>query len=108
MLEINVESKKGIIFIRLEGILSSETFNQFDMELSYLLYKQGVNYFVIDFSNVEISNFQIMVRLENKFREILLNRGNVIFNGFNNRNGKFCKHNFYKREGCCGFKYLNI
>lgn len=109
MLEINVELKNGIIFIRLEGMLNMETFNQFDMELSYLLYKQGINYYVVDFSNVYISNYNVIFRIENKIREILLNRGKIIFNGINSRfKNYYLDCNFNERDGCCFFKYLNI
>lgn len=89
MLDVNVELKKGIMFITLEGILNNETFKEFDMELNYLLYKQGINYFVIDFCKTEIINKSIIFRLENKFLEMFLNKGNITFKGFSNRNSNF-------------------
>ena len=49
MLEFTTEINKGIMFIRLEGELNNNTFNNLSNELDYLLYKQGIHYYVFNF-----------------------------------------------------------
>ena len=50
MLEIEKEVERGILFIRLEGGLTTKTFNTLGNEINYLLYNQGISNFVFDFT----------------------------------------------------------
>jgi hypothetical protein len=52
MLEIDIDVLKGILFIHLDGVLNKETICNFERELNYLLYKQGMHYYVFDFKDV--------------------------------------------------------
>ena len=65
MLEIDTDVVKGIMFIHLEGELNDSTIRQFDNELNYLLYKQGMHYFVFDFIDLDRFDVNIMPWLEN-------------------------------------------
>lgn len=111
MLEINIDVVKGILFIHLEGVLNKETIDQFDKELNYLLYKQGMHYFVFDFKDIEKIDFDVISWLENKLVEIFLSCGKVVLCGldgvYEKRIGKQDKL-FYVREGIEAFKYLNV
>ena len=49
MLNMDIEVIKGIIFIHLEGNLNEWTIKDFEEQLNYLLYKQGMHFFVFNF-----------------------------------------------------------
>lgn len=111
MLEIDIDVVKGILFIHLEGVLNKETVGQFESELNYLLYKQGMHYFVFDFKDLDKFDFSVMSWLENKLVEIFLSCGKVVLCGLDGRcEEKLGKQDrlFYVREGIQAFSYLNI
>lgn len=111
MLGIDIDVVKGIMFIHLEGQLNRDTIGQFDNELNYLLYKQGMHYFVFDFKDLEKIDFNIISWLENKLVEIFLSCGKVVLCGLDRRYEKYIGKQdklFYVREGSDAFKYLNV
>lgn len=111
MLEIDVDVVKGILFIHLEGVLNKDTVRQFDNELNYLLYKQGMHYFVFDFKDLDKLDLSIMPWLDNKLVEIFLSCGKVALCGLDNKyENKFSKQDrlFFVREGIQAFNYLTI
>ncbi len=110
MLEISIDVMRGILFIHLEGELNKETLSQFDNELNYLLYKQGMHYFVLDFKDLEKFDYNLMPWLDNKLVEIFLNCGKVALCGLDNYENTFNKQDrlFFVREGIQAFNYLTI
>lgn len=52
MLKINMEFKKGILFIRLEGTLNKNTKEQFNNEVIALVLKDGINMIVVNLDKV--------------------------------------------------------
>jgi len=110
MLSIDVDVVKGILFIHLEGVLNKETIYQFDNELNYLLYKQGMHYFVFDFKDLDKIDLSIMPWLDNKLVEIFLNCGKVVLCGLDNYENTFNKQDrlFLVREEIQAFNYLTI
>ena len=46
MLEMDVGVVKGVTVIKLEGDLTNKTFKKLDEEIDYLLYKQGMHFFI--------------------------------------------------------------
>ena len=88
VLEMDIDVVKGIMFIHLEGDLNRDTIGQFDNELNYLLYKQGMHYFVFDFKDLNKIDYNVISWLEEKVMEIILNCGKVVIQGFGERYGK--------------------
>lgn len=83
MLDINVDVIKGIMFIQLEGDLNESTIKNLESELNYLLYKQGMHFFVFNFNNIEHIEHTTIHHLQNKLIEIFLNCGKVAMCGLN-------------------------
>lgn len=110
MLEVDIEVLKGMLFVRLNGILNKETITDFEREINYLLYKQGMHYFVFDFSNIEKIEFNFDGWLENKLIEIFLSGGKVKLYGLDNKYDQKIKQDkfFYVREEKEIFNYLTI
>lgn len=112
MLEINKEVERGILFIRLEGGLTTKTFNTLGNEINYLLYNQGISNFVFDFSNVSKFEDSIFLKMQNKLVEIFLNCGKVVMCGMNDVTKKrigFTKDQlFYVNHEAEAFNYLRM
>ena len=111
MLEFDIDVLKGILFIHLDGVLNKETISQFERELNYLLYKQGMHYYVLDFKDIERIEFDVISWLENKLVEIFLSCGKVVLCGLDGKyEKKIGKQDklFYVREGIEAFKYLTV
>lgn len=111
MLEMDIDVVRGIMFIHLEGNLNKNTIGQFERELNYLLYKQGMHYFVFDFKDIDGIEMDIISWLNNKLVEIFLSCGKVVLCGldgvYERQLGKQDSL-FYVREGNQAFKYLTI
>lgn len=108
---MDIDVVKGILFIHLDGVLNKDTISQFEREVNYLLYKQGMHYYVFDFRDIEKIDFDVVCWLENKLVEIFLSCGKVVLCGLEERYGKkFSKQDrlFYVREEFDAFKYLTI
>lgn len=53
MLKINMEYRKGILFVRLKGWLNEITINDFDKVLTDFIQKQGIKYIVFNLQKLE-------------------------------------------------------
>lgn len=72
------------MFIKLEGELNNYTYNELEEDLNYLLYKQRMHYFVIDFKEVNSLDENIFSIIQSKLVEIFLSCGKVVLCGLNN------------------------
>ena len=88
MLSIDVDVIRGIMFINLEGELSSKTILIFESELNYLIYKQGMHLYVFNFNNLYNIEYGIIEVIQNKLVEIFLNCGKVVICGLSDCNKK--------------------
>ncbi len=105
-MQICTNFNKGILFVRLYGNLDIDKFNR---EIDYLLYKQGINYFTIDFCDVNIPD-SVIGKIQSKLVEIFLNCGKVVMCGLNkfyqNRIGFSRNGLYYVNSEVEAFKYL--
>ena len=53
MLKLQKQVSKGIMFIRLSGDLNISSFNKLSDEINYLLYNQGIHYYVFNFKEID-------------------------------------------------------
>ncbi len=91
MLDIYTSVCRGVIVMNLEGDLNKETFLELESNINYLLYKQKMCYFVINFGNVSYVDKTMFHLLQNKLVEIFLSCGKVILCGLKNRTfKKYC------------------
>ncbi len=90
MLNISTNVIRGITFIKLEGDLNKKTLSSLESNINYLLYKQSMHYFVIDFNNVNYLDTNIFKLMQNKLTEIFLSCGKVVLCGLNLSLKKYC------------------
>lgn len=112
MLDISTTVTKGVLFIRLEGDLDNKTFINLSKEINYLLYSQGIHYFVFNFEEIEKLDNSIFNKLQNKLTEIFLSCGKVVLCGLNDlhlkKTAKASDRLFYVKEEQEAFKYFSI
>ena len=112
MLKIDEKVERGILFISLEGGLTTKTFNTLGKEINYLLYNQGISNFVIDFTNVSKLEDNIFLKIQSKLVEIFLSCGKVVVCGlkelYRSQIGYTKDRLFYVNCGEEAFKYLRM
>lgn len=77
MLEIEMEFHKGILFVRLNGILDQNTSKRLDRDLSSIIYHNGIKYVLLnlrrlrylDYVGVEVlsKNYDLIRENQGKF-----------------------------------------
>lgn len=112
MLQLETQVNKGIMFIRLEGNLDNKTFNKFSNEINYLLYNQGIHYYVLNFEEVNRVDKNIFTKLQNKLIEIFLSCGKVVMCGLDDlikkQIGNTRENLYYVNKEKEAFKYINL
>jgi len=83
-LDINFEFRKGILFIRLEGILNEDTSIKLSKKLDYFINTQGVKYFVINLEKVFITDYSLFNILDEKYEDVKVHDGKLIICGYKN------------------------
>lgn len=66
MLKIDMEFRKGILFIRLIGKLNKKTVNTFNNEIIPVILKHGLKYIVVNFdklSSIDINGIEALIEL---------------------------------------------
>ena len=74
MLEMDFGVVKGMTIVKLTGELTSNTFYKFNEEVDYLLYSQGMHYFVFDFKDVDKIEEKVFDEIQSKIIEIFLRK----------------------------------
>lgn len=82
-MDITTYVNKGILFLNINGVFDINTCYKFEKEIDYLLYKQGVSFFTINFKNVSLTGDEILSKIQNKLIEIFLRCGQVVMCGLN-------------------------
>lgn len=112
MLRITTNVNKGILFIRLEGQLDKSNYKSLENEINYLLYKQGMHYFVINFDEINIEDKNLLLKIQSKLIEIFLSCGKVALCGLTDERkkqiGKTKDNLYYIKNEIDAFKYLYL
>ena len=110
MLEMDVGVVKGFTVIRLDGDLTNKTFKRLNEEIDYLLYKQGMHFFIFDFNRVKNTDAVTYWYFQKKLIEIFLSCGKVILCGIKDvfRNIKDSSRLFYVNDCFEALNCFNI
>ena len=111
MLDINQQITRGIIFIRLEGKLTTTNYYRFAEEVNYLLYNQGMLAYVFNLKNIKELDTDVLGSIQNKLTEIFLKCGTVALCGLPEKiKKKMGKRDalYYIKEEKEVFQYINI
>lgn len=112
MLTVSLQITKGIMFMRLEGELTQDSFQKVSEEINYLLYKQGIIAYVFNLEEVKKIDNNILENIQNKLTEIFLRCGSVAFCGISETLKKLIGERkdelFYVTEEKEVFQYISI
>lgn len=81
-MDISFEFRKGILFIRLEGILNEDTSVKLSKKLDYFINTQGVKYFVINLEKVFITDYSFFNMLDERYEDVKVHDGKLIICGY--------------------------
>lgn len=84
MLEINMEIRKGIMFIRLDGCLNSNTIDKFNDDVERLLIDNGIRDVVLNLSNLKDIDIKGINTLLESYQVCKNNHGNTFICSINN------------------------
>ena len=75
MLDINFESRRGVLFIRLKGILTKVTIKKLDSDVTSLIRDNGIRNVVFNVSDLDRIDFKGISRLFYNYELCKKNRG---------------------------------
>lgn len=82
MLEIEMEFRKGLLFLRPTGALNEVTCLEFKTKITNFLYEKGVKYFVINLENIEMIDDKGWSLLEEMSYHLQLQNGKMMICGY--------------------------
>lgn len=84
MLNINMEYRKGILFVRLTGTFNNETSPKVEKEVSQMINQGGIKYLVFNIENVNYIDMSGIDAMMKNYDMICENKGKAIVCGLNN------------------------
>lgn len=88
MLNINMEFIRGMLFVRLEGILDSNTYTKLSDCLDTMIHEKGLKYFVINLANLEYIDENGIESLIARYFDVILHDGKLVICGYNDKLNK--------------------
>ena len=85
MFRIDMEFMRGMLFVRLEGILSKRTSKQLNEVLDQMIYEQGIRYFVINLENLKLINEDGIQSIMNHYLLIEMYDGKLVICGYHHK-----------------------
>ena len=83
-LKMNFEFRKGLLFIRLKGVLNKENSKELSSCLDQFIHEKGVRYFVINLENLEYLDKDGLDVIQNKYEDMILHNGKLVICGYQN------------------------
>ncbi len=113
MLRINMEFRKGLLFIRLKGELSENNSKRLEQYLNSIVTENGIKYLVLNFNEVEKVEEQGINTIFNCYQDIIMNNGKLVLCGYKKLNNNILTsdlfQDIYKSNTELGaFKLINI
>jgi len=81
MFQIEMEFVRGILFVRLEGVLSSRTSEELRCALDRMIHDEGIRYFVINLESLDYMDDVGLQSIMNHYFDIVLHDGKLVVCG---------------------------
>lgn len=111
-MNIITEVSRGIFFMRFDGVFDHNSFNKFNEEIDYLLYRQGVSFYAFNFSHVSIIDEGLLSKFQSKLVEIFLNCGQVVMCGvdklYQDKIGQGREHLYYVNDERDAYNLISL
>lgn len=84
MLEIDTAYKRGILFIRLYGVINKNNIKELDNVLESAIDKVGIKYLLLNFENVYYINCNISMLIDKWSKKLTYKNGKFFICGYDN------------------------
>lgn len=115
MLEINIEFRKGILFVRLIGELTKETVNKLNYEVTSLIKDNGIRNIVFNITDLNIIDIKGINSLLYNYEIIKNNHGRSCICGIKNtlvqhriKNSRLLKYMYEASDELSAFNVINL
>ena len=85
MLEINLEFVRGMLFVRLEGVLDSNTYTKLSDCLDTMIHEKGLKYFVINLEHLDLIDENGIQAIIDRYFDVTLHDGKLVVCGYHNQ-----------------------
>jgi len=83
MLDVDMEFRQGILFVRLKGLLNGDTAKKFEKELQELIYNNGIKYLLLNLKKLDYIDTYGLKSIFRSYKFIIENQGKMIICGIN-------------------------
>ncbi len=115
MLNIDIEFRKGILFIRLKGILTKDTVNKLNNDVTSLIKDNGIRNIVFNISNLDLIDIKGINALLYNYEIVKSNNGKSCVCGINNslvshriKNSRLLKYMYEASDELGAFNIINL
>lgn len=85
MLEINLEFIRGMLFVRLDGILDTNTYTKLSDCLDVMIHEKGLKYFVVNLENLDYIDEDGLQAIIDRYFDVALHDGKLVICGYNDQ-----------------------
>ncbi len=109
MLEMNMEFRKGILFIRLNGILNAATSKKLADQVNDFVQKKGIKYFTFNLEGLEEITQEGIDTIRENYHQIVSFQGNLVLCGVKSEGMRTVFEDVYQSSSELGvFQMLQI
>lgn len=100
MLDINMEFIRGMLFVRLDGVLDSYTCLKLNDCLDTMIHEKKLKYFVINLEGLDYIDKSGMQLIVDRYVDVKLHDGKLVVCGYHNQSNQILEVNnpFFKIE----------
>lgn len=85
MLEINLEFVRGMLFVRLGGVLDCNTYTKLSDCLDTMIHDKCLKYFVINLEGLDSIDENGLQTIIDRYFDVVLHDGKLVVCGYNNQ-----------------------
>ncbi len=88
MLDISLEFVRGMLFVRLEGVLNQNTYTKLSDCLDEMIHEKGLKYFVINLESLDSMDENGLQTIIDRYFDITLQDGKLVICGYHHQFSK--------------------
>ena len=111
MLDIDMEFKRGILIVRLKGVLNSDTVNKLKNNLQTTIKDNGIKYVLLNLTKLLFVDNYGLESIKQNYKEIVNNKGKLMICGTNkllNYNIELTENLYQVGEEKTAYEIVNI
>ena len=97
MLNIDLEYKRGILFLRLNGVLNEKNYFILEDAIKNVVSKAGIKYLLINFEKLYDIDDKGLSSIINSYKEYIKDRGKLLICGYHDKTKLFIEKSELKR-----------